>query len=86
MAPRAHEQPAAGMGRREESSRRAEAYRANDERAARGTPDTGAPRDAGGCRWQEAPEPCRLDVLRAFSWTDWHYGGDGGLFAGKEKN
>jgi len=73
MAPGAHEQSAAGMGRREESVGRAQTHRADDEGAARRETDPGATGHARGCWWQEAPESCGLDVLGALNWASGDY-------------
>ena len=53
MAPGAHEQPKASVGRGEESPRRAQAYRADDEGAQGRTSDSGS---AGNARSSRGPQ------------------------------
>ena len=73
MASRFDEQPAAGMGRREEGARRAQAYRTDDEGAPRRTKYTGDSRDARSSRRYQKSAARGMDVLWALSWTNWDH-------------
>ena len=86
MASRFDEQPAAGMGRREEGARRAQAYRTNGEGAPRGTKYTGDSRDARSSRRHQKSAARGMDVLWALSWTNRDHRGNGGVSVGQEKN
>ena len=70
MASRFDEQPAAGMGRREEGARRAQADRTDDEGTPRGTEYSGDSRDARSSRRYQKSAARGVDVLRALSWTN----------------
>jgi hypothetical protein len=89
MAPGAHVQPEARLGRGKQSTGRAQKDRPSPEGTGRGTRTSGAGEVTGG-RWrQEAYRPRGLDVQ--WTWRRWTWcwrrsdRGDGGLSAWKEK-
>lgn len=84
MAPSAHEQPEESMGRREESSRRAQENRPDNERARGRASGAGTRGSSRGCWWAEEAISRGLDVQRTLKRPGWHYGGDGGIFTGEE--
>ena len=89
MAPGAHVQPEARLGRGKQSTGRAQKDRPSPEGTRRGTRTSGAGETTRGCWWQEAYRSCGLDVQWSWCWwtRSWRRSdrGDGGLSAWKEK-